>query len=183
MKQILTKLSLRNRPQEIPVGCGNQSSRNLFFFNCSEGTKTAVFDRPKNLALQRVRQVSNLIKKERSPVGLYKQTLLVRGTGVRSATNTIERGFKKRLGDGTQIARDKRCGFEAELMNRLCNELFSGTRFPDKQDRGSAARRADTGDPQFAHHATRSRQGLKCPPSAIHPDGSALVRYILTLRG
>lgn len=74
MVKILSKETLRDERGQRAIGCGDQTDIGKDIFVASQAAKGLPFEDPQQLGLQFKREFADLIEKQRTFFGLFKET-------------------------------------------------------------------------------------------------------------
>ena len=114
------------------IGCRHHSDVDLERLAASNSFKLHFLQDPEEFDLEGRGHFTDLIQKERSPVGKFEATFsLTNGAAERSPFVSEELAFEEGFRQCATVDRDERVfGSSAVEMDRPCDQLFSGTPIP-----------------------------------------------------
>src|SRR6185436_17366182 len=77
MKQVFAKLVLRDGLDDVAIGGGDQANVHAKLLGAAHSRKSAVFQKPEQLGLQRPAHVRDFIEENRPAVGFFHATWLL----------------------------------------------------------------------------------------------------------
>ena len=127
--QILTKFALLNSRTKILIRSGNQTHIDRNLLVAAYRTHLTFLQRPQQLHLHRIRQITDLIQEDRTAIRRHKSTcLMINRTRERALHMAKELRSSQIFWNGSAIYRYKRSlGSTTLRMNASGNILFSRT--------------------------------------------------------
>src|SRR5262245_53960578 len=126
MIQILTKLVLPDRIDNVAIGRGNQADVHFKFLVAADAREGAVFKKAQELRLQRAAHIANFIKENGATVGFFHASVLLAERASKGAFLMSEQfALEQQLRNGRAIDADVMAfGAFAEAVEGTGDQFF-----------------------------------------------------------